>query len=374
MATLSGMTTTDDPRRVHPVVERLTAYAWRFLVLAAAGVGLIWLIAQVWVLLLALVIAFYLTRLLDLPVKWMRQRGVPAGLASTVALTVLIGMFVLLGWIVGPRVVEQFDSLQPTVSEAIEDVEDWLVNDAPLIDVDREDLDRYREQLGDAAATALRSSGGTLVNGAVLAVEAVTGLLLGLVTTFFFLKDGERIQRWSLNFVPAGRRRVAARMGKRAWVTLGGYLRGVAILGTLEGAIIGITIALVGGELAWPVAVITFLAAFVPIAGAIFAGVLAILVTLATTGFADAVIVAIVALVVQQLDNDVLAPVIYGRSLQLHPLAVLFSLVAGSALFGFAGVVLAVPLTAIAVNMAAEARAVREEERAPLVGEEPPPT
>ncbi len=367
------MSSVDDPRRVHPVVERLTAYAWRLLVLAAATVGLLWLVAQVWVLLLALVIAFYLTRLLDLPVRWLRARGVPAGLASIAALTALIGVFVLLGWIVGPRVVDQFDSLQPTVREAIEDVEDWLVEDAPVIDIGREDLDRYKEQLGDAAATALRSSGGTLVNGAVLAVEAVTGLLLGLVTTFFFLKDGGRIQRWSLHFVPRERRRIAARMGKRAWATLGGYLRGVAILGTLEGAIIGITIALVGGELAWPVAVITFLAAFVPIAGAIFAGVLAILVTLATTGVADAVIVAIVALVVQQLDNDVLAPVIYGRSLQLHPLAVLFSLVAGSALFGFAGVVLAVPVTAIAVNMTAEARAVREEERAALVGDEPEP-
>jgi predicted PurR-regulated permease PerM len=357
------MSDSDDPRRVHPVVDRLTAYAWRLLVLTAAGVGILWLVAQLWVVLLALVVAFYLARLLDTPAQWLARKGAPSTLASVLAMGALFGALALLGWAVVPRMVDQFDSLQPTLSQAIDDVETWLVEDSPL-GVDRQDLDDLREQLGDAASTALRSSGGTLVNGAVLAVEALTGLLLGLVTTFFFLKDGPRLQRWSLRFVPTERRHLATRLGARAWSTLGGYLRGVAILGTLEGAIIGVTIALVGGELAWPVALLTFLAAFVPIAGAVVAGLVAILVTLATSGVADALIVGVVALVVQQLDNDFLAPVIYGRSLQLHPLAVLFSLVGGGALFGFAGTVLAVPITAIAVNMAAEAKAVREEERA----------
>ena len=107
-------------------------------------------------------------------------------------------------------------------------------------------------------------------------------------------------------------------------------------------------------------------------AARVVAGAVAILVTLATSGVADAVVVAAVALVVQQLDNDVLAPVIYGRSLQLHPLAVLFALVGGGALFGFAGTVLAVPITAIAVNMVAEARAMREEDLAALPAAAPP--
>src|SRR3546814_935330 len=130
----------------------------------------------------------------------------------------------------------------------------------------------------------------------------------------------------------------------------------ISLLGLVEGAAIGITLALVGAELAWPVALLTFVAAFVPIAGAVLAGVVAILVALATAELGAAIVVAIVALVVQQRDNDLLAPVVYGRALQMHPLIILFAVVSGGALFGMAGTVLAVPVTAVALNVVAEAR------------------
>ena len=84
-----------------------------------------------------------------------------------------------------------------------------------------------------------------------------------------------------------------------------------------------------GAGLVLPVVVLTFAAAFIPFVGAIVAGVVASLVALATAGPGDALVVAVVALVVQPLDGDFLAPLVYGRALQLHPLVVLFSIVAG---------------------------------------------
>jgi predicted PurR-regulated permease PerM len=125
-------------------------------------------------------------------------------------------------------------------------------------------------------------------------------------------------------------------------------------LGLVESVIIGITLFAVGGGLVAPVMVLTFAAAFIPIIGAIAAGVVATLVALVTGGTVPALIVAVVALVVQQLDNDLLAPIIYGRSLSLHPVAVLLSVVAGGALFGIPGTVLAVPLVAVTVNVTKE--------------------
>jgi predicted PurR-regulated permease PerM len=112
----------------------------------------------------------------------------------------------------------------------------------------------------------------------------------------------------------------------------------------------------VGGGLIVPVMLLTFVAAFVPIAGAIVAGVVATMVALVTAGTVPALIVGVVALVVQQLDNDVLAPMIYGRSLRLHPVVVLLSVVTGGALFGIAGTVIAVPLVAVAVAVFRELR------------------
>jgi putative heme transporter len=181
-------------------------------------------------------------------------------------------------------------------------------------------------------------------------------LIVGLIVTFFAIKDGERFAQWAKRQLPSGRHELAERLGARAWRTLGGYLRGAAVLGLVEGTIIGVTVALVGGRLAIPVAVFTFLMAFIPILGAIAAGAMAVLVALATGGSTAALIVLAVVIVVQQLDNDLLAPVVYGRSLELHPVVVLLAVAGGGALFGLAGTLLAVPVTAIALNSLAEAR------------------
>ena len=142
---------------------------------------------------------------------------------------------------------------------------------------------------------------------------------------------------------------------------MGGYLQGSATLGLIEGIIIGGTVWLVGGSLAVPVGVITFFAAFVPFAGALIAGVIAILVTLVTAGFGGAVVVAIVALVVQQLDNDFLAPWVFGRNLDLHPLIVLVAITAGGTLFGAFGAFLGVPVSAVLINIFAESRVEPED-------------
>jgi predicted PurR-regulated permease PerM len=351
---LQGRSGDGDGRRVHPVVERLAAYGWRLLVLAAVLVVLRWVLGRLWVIVLALVVATFLARALTGPNRWLRTHGLPASLAAGLTLLGFLGVLVLGGWFIVPAVTDEFSSLGPTLTEAVDDVQQWLVEDAP-VDLDERDIEEFRTQAGDALVDVVSSSGGSLASGALTAVEAVTGIILGLLATFFFLKDGPKFQRWALARTPAARRDLARRLAGRAWATLGGYLRGAAMLGAIEGAAIGITLAIVGAGLVVPVVILTFAAAFIPFVGAIVAGVVAVLVALATAGFGGAIVVAIVALAVQQLDNDFLAPVVYGRALALHPLIILFSIVAGGALIGFAGTVLAVPVTAVAVNVAAEA-------------------
>lgn len=371
-------TASDDERRsVHPVFDRMAGYGWRFLVLAAVLVGVLWVVAQLWVVLLAVVVALYITRALEVPYRWMRARGAPATLASLTAVLGFVGALALIGWLLVPQISEEFADLGPTLEAAIDDVENWLIDDSPF-DLNEEDLDDARADLASAAGRVVQASGGAIVGWAVVVVEVFTGLLLALVSAFFFLKDGPRMQAAGLRWFPEERRDLVARMGRRAWSTLGGYLKGVAMLGVLEGVIIGVAVWAVGGSLFWAVAVLTLLAAFVPIVGAVVAGVIAVLVTLATAGFGPAVIVAIVAVVVQQLDNDLLAPVIYGKALQLHPLVVLFSVVIGGALFGLGGTILAVPFTAVMVNMANEARLLPSVDADPdpeaALAPDPPPS
>jgi predicted PurR-regulated permease PerM len=267
---------------------------------------------------------------------------------------------VALGWIVVPRVVDQVGELGPTLQTAVDDVEDWLVEDSPF-DISRTELAELRADASDALNRSIRSSSDSIASGAFAALEAVLGLLLSIITAFFILKDGPRFQQWVLGRLPEDRRLLTRRMGSRSWSALGGYLKGAALLGLVEGTIIGVTMALAGASLALPVALITFVAAFVPILGAIAAGAIAVLVTLSTAGFGPALVVLVVVVVVQQLDNDLLSPVIYGKALALHPLIILFSVVAGGALFGIGGTLLAVPVVAVVLNSLDEAGIVQAE-------------
>jgi predicted PurR-regulated permease PerM len=324
------------------------------------------------VLLLAAAAAVLLSRALDPVASRLRRRGLPRALVAAVTLLgFLLVMAGLLSWLV-PAVVDEFSDLGPTLEDAVDDIEDWLVEDSPF-DVSRQDIDDFRETARDRLSDSLESQSGTVVSGTVIAFEVITGLVLALVTTFFILKDGDRFGAWLLRFLPRGRRGLARRLAARSWQTLGGYLRGSATLGVIEGFIIGTTVWIVGGALAVPVGVITFFAAFLPFAGAVLAGAVAVLVTLVTAGFTPAVIVLVVAVVVQQFDNDLLAPIVFGKNLELHPLVVLAAIVAGSTLFGAFGAVLAVPVTAVVINVIADWRAHdREVDALAIAGGDPP--
>jgi predicted PurR-regulated permease PerM len=341
---------------VHPVVVQAGAYAWRLIAVGIVGWALLKLLSALWVLVLAGAVATLLARALDPVANVFRRLRWPPAL---VAATTLVGFLLVLAGILTllvPAIVDEFSDLGPTIEDAVDDLEDWLVEDSPF-DVSRQDIDDFREQSRDRVTQSLEAQSGAVVSGTVVAFEVITGLVLSLIATFFLLKDGGRFGAWIVSLMPQERRALVTRLAARSWQTLGGYLKGSATLGVIEGVIIGFTVWLVGGSLAVPVAVITFFAAFLPFAGAILAGTVAVLVTLVTAGPGDALIVLIVAVLVQQFDNDLLAPIVFGKNLELHPLIVLGAIVAGSTLFGVFGAVLAVPVTAVAINVLADWRA-----------------
>jgi predicted PurR-regulated permease PerM len=301
------------------------------------------------------IVALLVTRLLHPVQRGLRGRGAPAAVTAMLTLGGFVVAVALVLTLVGASVGSELGDVGTTVRDGVDEVEDWLVEDAPF-DISRGDVESARERVGDAFDRFVSASDGAVRSGAVLVAEIVAGLLLALVLTFFFLKDGRQLVRSLIRVLPTPQRAGADRLGHRGWDALGAYLRGAALLGVVEATVIGVTLLLVGAELALAVAVITFVAAFVPIVGAVVAGVVATLVALVTASPVAALIVAVVALVVQQLDNDLLAPIVYGRALRLHPLVILLGIATGGALFGVVGTVLAVPVLAVAWNVADEAR------------------
>ncbi len=347
---------------MNPTVDRLAAYSWRLLLIGAAGLAAVLLLVKLRVVLFPIVIGAFLAVALSPVARLFRRWGLPK-LPAT-ALTFLL-FFGVLGGIVAlivPTVADEIGDVGPTVTEATNSIERWLIDD---VGVSPSRLEEVRDQAGSAARSGATGSGSAIIGGAVLVGELFAGLLLSLFLAFFMVKDGERFQAFVLRQVPEERQPLARRLGARAWRTLGGYLRGSAALGVVESVIIGIAMAVTGASLIPAVMTITFLAAFVPFVGALVAGVLATAITLVTAGAGPALVVGIVAVIVQQLDNDLLAPVVFGKTLELHPVAILLGVATGAALGGLPAAVLAVPVTALVSNLANEVRHPRDESGRP---------
>ncbi len=341
--------------RVHPVVESAAAYVWRLLVIAALVVAGLWLTDQLRVVVIPVVVAFLLTRALAPVASRLRARGLRPGLAAIATLLAFLLLLLAALTFAGATFVSQLDELSATLSEGFDDVEDWLVDSSP-VDIERADVERLREQAGNTVEDFFRSGDESLLSGALVAFDVVVGALLTIIITFFFVKDGRRMKQRFIGALPQRHRDLADRVAARSWDVLGGFLRGAALMGLVEAIAIGITLVAVGAGLVAPVMLLTFIAAFIPIVGAVAAGSIAVLVALATDGTAGAIIVAAVAIIIQQLDSDLLAPLIYGRVLRLHPLVVLLGIAAAGSLFGFVGTALAVPFLAVTINAVDEIR------------------
>jgi predicted PurR-regulated permease PerM len=199
----------------------------------------------------------------------------------------------------------------------------------------------------DDGVKSVEGSGDKIAGGALAALNVLAAVLLTLVLTFFFVKDGRVLWGWIARL--CGRHRdTAEELGERMWKVLTGYVHGVALVALIDALLIGLVLVLVGVPLAMPLTVMTFLAAFFPVVGAVVVGAAAVLVALVAEGGVAAAIVAGAILVVQQLDGNVLQPVLVGRRLELHPVVVLLALTAGGVIAGLVGAFVAVPLAAVA--------------------------
>jgi predicted PurR-regulated permease PerM len=310
--------------------------------------------ARLMLLVLPLIVAVLLTTLLRPVACWLEERGLrPAGAAF---LAVALAAFVFLGlWaLIIPSVAGQFDEL-------VDSVRQGAVQAAGVLEpfgVSRGDLDRQiHEGLSGLQGSDIANR---LVSGALIITQWAAAVVLVAVLTFFFVKDGEQIWDWLMGLFADHRREPLDEVGSRAWGALAGYVQGVFLVATIDAVLIGIGLLVMGIPLALPLIVLTFLAAFFPIVGAFVAGAVAVLVALVTQGAVSAIVILAVIVAVQQLEGNVFYPVVVGRKLRLHPVAILLALTAGGTLGGVAGAFLAVPVAAVVAAVLEYQRERRE--------------
>ena len=329
------------------------SWAWRFIVVLAAGAVLVWLVAQLRVVVIPMLVSVIFAALLS-PVVDLLDRVMPRLLAVWATLLGVLGLLTGLGYLLRSPVTTAVDDLRSQWRTAVDDIKEWLV-DGPL-GIDRNRVDDLFEDAGDAAARYASGLFDQPGDVARVATDIVTGILLAAVLTFFLLKDGRAMWAWFLERLHPARRTTVDAAGGAAFNAIQGWIRGIAITGLVDGFLIGLALLVLGVPGAVPLAVITFFAAFIPIVGATLAGALAAAVALTTEGVGTALIVAAVVLVVQQVEGDVLLPIVMYRQVALHPVVVLLALAVGAAVAGLVGAVVAVPVTACAAAAVAAAR------------------
>ncbi|WP_081866182.1 AI-2E family transporter [Blastococcus sp. URHD0036] len=303
------------------------------------------ILGKLWVVLLPTIIGLLITTVLWPPTRFLRRHGWPPALASA---TVLLGAIAVFGGIIAliaPQVVDQVETLADQVGGGLQDVQDWL--QGPPFNIGE-------DQIGDTidnAINELQSRAGDIAGYAATGATAIgnglINLVLALVLTFFFLKDGPRWVPWLA--AQTGRRAAphVAALSDKAWTTLSEFIRQQAYVGFIDAFFIGIGLWILHVPLVLPLAVITFFAAFVPIIGAFVAGAFAVLIALVDQGFGTALAVLIIVLVVQQIEGNILQPLIQGRGFNLHAGVVILAVTAGSSLAGITGAFLGVPVAAL---------------------------
>jgi predicted PurR-regulated permease PerM len=336
--------TPSDRDAVDPVVRKAAAWSWRLLVILAAVIALLWLLERLKVIVVPVALAVILTALLVPAVDWLDRRGAPRG--GAVAL-VLLSAFALFGGIM-TFVVSQFVSGLPDLTEqvtrSIDNATRWLI-EGPL-HLSREQIDKA----GDTAVTALRDNQEKLTSGALSTAatltEIVTGALLTLFTLIFLLYGGRRIYDYLTRIVPGHTRERVRDAGRAGFGSLIGYVRATFLVALVDAVGIGTGLAIMGVPLALPLASLVFLGAFVPLIGAVLTGFLAVVVALLAKGFVYALITLGLIIAVQQLEAHVLQPVLMGRAVSIHPLAIVLAIATGAVLAGIIGALLSVPVLA----------------------------
>ena len=326
------------------------AAAWAAVVglIGVVAFGLVVVLAQVRVVVWAIVGALLICAVLEPGVARLRAAGVRRFLAAGIG---FVGFLVAVGAalaLIGRQVADQFDALGTQLSDGLEELRGWV---SDTFGVSAGELDQLAEQARGAVEDNPGGLAGSFTAVAGAAGEVVSGTVLALFLTFFFLADGRRIWTWIVARFPQGARAAVDPAGERAWRTLVAYMRGIIVVALADATLIGIALLVLGVPLVLPLAVLTFLGAFIPLVGATLAGVAAVLVALVAQGPGTALLVIAIVLAVQWIDSDLLQPLILSRAVNLHPVAVALAITTGTLIAGLGGAVAATPLVAAVYAM-----------------------
>jgi putative heme transporter len=315
-----------------------------------------------------IVAALVSTQLLPL-IDWATGRGLGRGWAVAASVIGVIVVTVGFAWLFADALFGNLGDVGDDISEGADEVVSWLRDNNDWIAQHEEAV---RGFLGGILPAAKAAADGVLtgvVGGLSFAAQLISGVLLMFVYLLYILSGGDKIWEWMQGRFDVRRRAQVAAVGSAAWNAASGYVRGIALVALIDTTVITLGMLVIGTPHVGTLALLSFMTLFIPILGAWVSGAVIVLVTLATVGTGAAVAMAVVILVAQQLDSMFVTPLVYQKTVSLHPIVTLSSVIVGTQLLGIVGAFLAVPIVAVAWAAFKQL----DEGRSPLPGEPEPP-
>lgn len=329
---------------VHPLVRVGAAWTWRLLVLFAGLLTLGYVVSKLESVVIPVALALLFAAFLMPAVDNLHRRGVPRSAAVLVALVGTIGIVGAILSFVVQQFVEGLPDLSDQFTTSVTKAQEWLTQ-GPL----HFSEDQIRHA-GDNVVKAIQSNQEALTSGALTTAtvigEIFAGAFLTLFTLVFFLYGGNQVWEFVTRIIPKNTRGRVRLAGRQGFNSLVHYTRATVAVAAVDAIGIGAGLAILGVPLALPLASLVFVGAFIPIVGAFVTGFLAVLVALVTKGLLTALIVLGIIVGIMQLEGHVLQPLLLGRAVRLHPLAVVLAITTGIVLAGIVGGLLAVPIVA----------------------------
>jgi len=330
-------------------LRELGTTAWLGVGVTLLLVGAVWLLSLTHTIVMPVITAAVVAAVTSPLVGWLERRGIPRGIGTALLLLaiVLLAFGVIVATLAG--ITSQLADLRGQFSAARSDIAGWL-HDLGVSASTAQSATGDVSQTVDSAVTALLNG---LLGGLRSLSSLVVFLSLTALSLFFLLKDGRSIRAWAERHMRVSDR-VAHQMTGRVLQSLRGYFVGVTIVAAFNAVVVTIGALLLGVPQVGAIVLVTFFGAYVPYLGAWGAGAFSVLVALGGAGTDAAIGMIVVQLLANGVLQQMVQPIAYGAALGIHPLAVLIVTIAGGALFGAVGLILAAPLTSAATRIAAD--------------------
>ncbi len=330
-------------------LSRWSDISWRALVIAAALVGVGFVISRIEIVVIPVLISIFLTTILRPPVELLKRHGLPPLLATWVVFLIIVAIVgaIIAGLV--PSIRSEFGSLGHQLNHGLNRVEHWLET-GPLHLSRRQvqnDVNSLKRQFTSNHSALISGA----VSGLTIAAEVFAAVLLSAFLTFFFVKDGDSMAAWFAGLFNEPRRSTLMELGRRMWRTVTGYVHGTALNGAVNALVLSIGLLILGVPLVPVVALLTFIGGFLPIVGAIISGLVAALVALVAKGPVAAAVVVGLTILVHNLEGYIVGPLVLGRAVKMHPVVVLLALTVGGGVGGILGAFVAVPTAAVLLTV-----------------------